>query len=69
MPRRTDAQRLLMVHRFAVQLYETLAEQHGIDHEQTKLALRLVEETRPDDGSVVVLIQESRTGRRSIAVG
>jgi hypothetical protein len=52
--RQDDAHRQRRLHRFAVQLYDTLVERYGIHHEQTKLALRLVESTNPDGRSVVV---------------
>jgi hypothetical protein len=49
-----EAQHQLRLHRFAVQLYETLVERYGIDHEQAKLALRLVEATNQDGSHVAV---------------
>jgi hypothetical protein len=51
-----EAQRQLQIHRFAVQLYETLAEWYGIHHEQTELALRLVGATNPDGSTVAVCV-------------
>ena len=44
------------LHRFAIQLYETLVERYGIHHEQAQLALRLVEATNPDGSAVAVSI-------------
>ena len=49
-----EAQHQLRLHLFAVQLYETLVERYGIDHEQAELALRLVEATNLDGGDVAV---------------
>jgi hypothetical protein len=51
-----EAHRLLQMHRFAVQLYETLAERYGIHHEQTELALRLVGATNPNGCTVAVSV-------------
>jgi hypothetical protein len=47
------------LHRFAIQLYETLVERYGIHHEQAQLALRLVEATNPDGSDVAVSIPSS----------
>ena len=54
--RNDEARQQLRMHRFAVRLYETLVERYGINHEQTKLALRLVEATNTDGGDVAVSV-------------
>lgn len=51
------ARQQLRMHQFAVQLYETLVERFGINHEQTQSALRLVEETNPDRSDVTVSVR------------
>jgi len=65
MGRQQEVHRQLQVHRFAVQLYETLVERLGIHHEQTQLALRLVESTKPEGGSVVVSAGDGREAKRA----
>jgi hypothetical protein len=59
-----ETQHQLRLHLFAVQLYETLAERNGIDHEQTKLALRLVEATNLDGGDVAVSLPSGVLARQ-----
>jgi hypothetical protein len=51
-----DETRQLRLHRFAVQLYETLVEKYGLDHEQTERALQLVKATKPMDATVAVCV-------------
>jgi len=52
-----EAQRRLGMHRFAVQLYQTLVERHGIHHQEAQLALRLVAATNPDGSTVAVSVR------------
>ena len=52
--RQEEAQHPPRLHRFAVQLYETLVERYGINHEQAEVALGLVEATKPDNSTVSV---------------
>jgi hypothetical protein len=56
---RDESLRQLRLHRFAVQLYETLVERYGINHEQTELALRLVEATNPDGNAGKVVLMKA----------
>jgi hypothetical protein len=58
-----EAQHQLRLHLFAVQLYETLVERYGIDHEQAELALRLVEATNLDGGDVAVSLPSGDLAR------
>jgi hypothetical protein len=52
--RHEETHRQLWMHRFAIELYQTRIELYGIDDEQTALALRLVEATKPDCSAVAV---------------
>ena len=58
--RQMETQYQLRIHRFAVQLYETLVERVGIHHEETQLALRLVEATDPDGSDVTVTVRRGK---------
>jgi hypothetical protein len=51
-----ETQRELGMHRFAVRLYETLVERHGLNNEHAELALRLVEATNTNGGEVAVSV-------------
>jgi hypothetical protein len=62
--RQQELQHQLRLHRFAVQLYETLVERYGIHHEQAKLALRLVEETNPENSTVAVPMPSGSLARK-----
>lgn len=56
---REEIEQQLRMHRFAVQLYETLVERVGINHEEAQLALKLVEATNPDRTDVTVSVRRS----------
>jgi hypothetical protein len=47
---REETEKRRRIHQFAVQFHKTLVERYGVDHEQTKLASRLVEATNPHGG-------------------
>jgi len=61
--RYAETQRELRMHRFAVRLYETLVERHGINNEHAELVLRLVEATNTNGGEVAVSVPSGNLAR------